>query len=494
MSATRKHVRKSRSMRSAGGAAAVIVLAGVVGAACGTAALHSGSSTPHPGNTGNHSSSSGGHTSTSGGQGTSKGHQSGNGNSRPIQVPPPAPPPPVAAHGVQDSASVIPWSEVGQGWTLALWSSGPKSSRSLFVVDPEGGRYLVTSALPAGEEIVSLVGAGTSALLTESTSNGQATVLTEVSLQNGAVLHTFDMNGYGYSTISGDGQRVLYQSYVYDAAKMADDTEVTELDLESGATLAHFNAGSASVSFTSPDGLALLENTQSVMNSHSASLTRTSLTGSSELTFPSSFAGGFEYNGSYVESPDGTEIVMGSGNGLVVVSNDGSVIREIPSPYPGGVCSPVKWWSEGVVAAQCGVTGTSAIYLVPLSGAAPTFVASGPQLIMGLWQAGGGYYGMGAACGHVWIDHLAGSNNEPQVQVPGAVPGTSQYVIGSYGDDLEVQVTLSCGSSTAQQQDGTGTALEWFDPATDGTTILLGPGVNGGVVDGAVQFVGGEES
>jgi hypothetical protein len=495
MSATRQHVRKSLSMRSAGGAAAAIVLAGVVGAACGTAAPHSAGSTSHSGKTGGHPSPSGGHTSSSGGHGTSTGLQGDNGNSATGRVTGTVtPPPPVAAQGVQDSVSDIPWSEVGQGWTLALWSSSTKSSRSLFVVDPEGGRYLVTSDLPAGTSIASLAGGGASALLSENTSNDQATILTDVSLQNGSVLHTFDMNGYGYTTVSGDGQRALYQTQLYDSTKMDDITEVSELDLESGATLAQFSAGTSSVSFTSPDGLALLENTQFVANSHSANLTRTSLTGSSELTFPSSFAGGFEYNGSFVESPDGSEIVMGSGEGLVVVSNDGSVIREIPSPYPSGVCSPMKWWSEGVVAAQCGVTGTAAIYLVPLSGAAATFVASGPQLIMGLWHAGGGYYGMGAACGVVWIDHLAGINDEPQLRVPGAVPGTSQYIVGSYGDDLEVQVTLSCDSSAAQQQNGTGTALEWFDPATDGTTLLLGPGVNGGMVDGAVQFGGGEES
>jgi TolB protein len=67
----------------------------------------------------------------------------------------------MAASSTEEPASAIPWTEVGPGWFVALWSSqtpsggdGPSPvgsqlhSSTLLLIDPLGGRYRV-AVLPA---------------------------------------------------------------------------------------------------------------------------------------------------------------------------------------------------------------------------------------------------------------------------------------------------------------------------------------------------------
>ncbi len=70
-----------------------------------------------------------------------------------------------AAHGVEATIETIPWSQVGPGWMLALWSPvighrpGEKPApneptrdevtTTLYLVDPAGGRYPITT-FPTG--------------------------------------------------------------------------------------------------------------------------------------------------------------------------------------------------------------------------------------------------------------------------------------------------------------------------------------------------------
>src|SRR5690242_15801469 len=69
-----------------------------------------------------------------------------------------------AAHGVEAAIGTIPWSQVGPGWMLALWSPaishrpGEKGApnepdpatvtTTLYLVDPAGGRYPITTFPP----------------------------------------------------------------------------------------------------------------------------------------------------------------------------------------------------------------------------------------------------------------------------------------------------------------------------------------------------------
>jgi hypothetical protein len=70
------------------------------------------------------------------------------------------------AHGVEAASGAVPWSQVGPGWMLATWSpvSGRRpgeeapageptyeaAATTLYLVDPEGRRYAITTFPPPG--------------------------------------------------------------------------------------------------------------------------------------------------------------------------------------------------------------------------------------------------------------------------------------------------------------------------------------------------------
>jgi TolB protein len=123
---------------------------------------------------------------------------------------------------------------------------------------------------------------------------------------------------------------------------------------------------------------------------------------------------------------------------------------------------------------------------MPISGATPTLLTGSDANVTGVWQAAGGLYGQAVACGTAWIVKLA-NGQQTDVPVPGVNPDYATDVLGSYGNSLEVFASLSCDSSPAMRDHPT-TSLMWFNPATNVTTQLLGPTVNGGWVDDAVAY------
>ena len=104
-----------------------------------------------------------------------------------------------AARGVEAPLAAVPWLQVGPGWVLATWS--PVSGRrpgetapsgepayqtavtTLYLVDPAGGRYAITTFAPPGDgsrpELVDWSGDGSRALF-KSGGPGSSTVITEV--------------------------------------------------------------------------------------------------------------------------------------------------------------------------------------------------------------------------------------------------------------------------------------------------------------------------
>ena len=89
-----------------------------------------------------------------------------------------------AAHGVEAAIETIPWSQVGPGWMLATWSpvsgtspgeerppnepSRDTATTTLYLVNPEGGRYKIADFPPPGEaagfELADWSGDGSKAL------------------------------------------------------------------------------------------------------------------------------------------------------------------------------------------------------------------------------------------------------------------------------------------------------------------------------------------
>lgn len=92
-----------------------------------------------------------------------------------------------------------------------------------------------------------------------------------------------------------------------------------------------------------------------------------------------------QFGGDYLESPDGTQLVLGtanlgnevvprSDNSLVVMDNAGSIIRTLPVPMRKVYSAPVKWWKRAVLLAHCSADGSAdeQLWEVPLGAGKPT--------------------------------------------------------------------------------------------------------------------------
>ena len=238
--------------------------------------------------------------------------------------------PAVLPAGRQGSAASIPWSEVGPGWLLSEWY--PKAGNSpttLFLVDPLGGRYAVTTgtATPGGM----LVG------------------------------------------WSGDGRRALFEG------SAGPNTTLTVFQLQSGKS-GTFSIGSGDegqVGFTQPDGLGIIVGGTALGTLTSTPVytpvRRFDLQGALEYTYPGSFAQAGHVLGDYLYSPDGTELVISATRGLEVVTNEGQPVRYVPISPEAQNCQPMRWWAASVVLASCTVpnSGISLLWLVPMNGPAP---------------------------------------------------------------------------------------------------------------------------
>jgi len=177
-------------------------------------------------------------------------------------------------------------------------------------------------------------------------------------------------------------------------------------------------------------------------------------------------------------------------NGLVVMGNDGSVVRELPSPTPKAQCSPVRWWTSTVILANCQSSSGSQLWQIPLGGGAPTALTAvnsgkeddpgfGPDLGDGnAWQLPSGTFLQSAgACGTEFLSRLTPDMRTTRVTVPGV--DSSVRVTGATADKLVLQAKLGCGATTS---------LLTYDPAANTSTVLLGPPINGGGVTDALLY------
>jgi hypothetical protein len=364
----------------------------------------------------------------------------------------------------------VPWSNVGPGWTLATWSPvtplrpGEKrapgeadpetAATTLYLVDPAGNRYAIT------------------------TFSGSARL--------------------GLADWSGDGSKALFTSSEY-----PEPPKVISVDLHTGEQTTIPVSGYPQ--YTRPEGKALLVSTASNGN-EPGTLKRTDFAGSVQLTYPTEQLGGAgQFSGRYLASPDGTQLVLGtanygnevvprSDNSLVVMGNDGNIVRTLPTPMPNADCAPVRWWAPTVVLASCSAEhgSGSQLWTVPTDGGAPTALTAvnsgqgddpgfGNDLGAGIaWELPSGTFLQSpGACGTAFLSRLTPDGHTTRVNVPGM--SESVFVTGATGDKLVLQGHLDCGG---------GTALVAYDPAANTSTVLLGPPVNGGGVTEAILFRG----
>jgi hypothetical protein len=361
-----------------------------------------------------------------------------------------------AARGVEAAISTVPWTQVGPGWMLATWSPAPgrgsdepppgqptaeSVNTTLYLVDPAGGRYPITTFPPPGE-------------------------------QAGPELVDWSGNG----------------SYALFDAQYAKPPTAIVVDLHSGRQTTLPLEGSPR--YSRPEGKALLLSTPPGPESRLATLHRVDLAGNHQLTYPTDKLGS-PFNGNYLSTPDGTRLVLGASAGLVVMGNDGTVGSTLP--IRGQInCSPLRWWDEShaTVLATCDAPGfTSRLWLAPIDGGPPTALTAvndgqqGPDLRdASAWQLPAGTFVQAeGACGYQYLAKLTADGTTSPVSVPGVDPGHSVIVAGVNGSDLDLKATASCG---------TGQSLLDYNPAAGTSTVLLGPPLNGGGVIAAVPYPG----
>jgi hypothetical protein len=363
-----------------------------------------------------------------------------------------------AAHGVEAAIATIPWSQVGPGWMLATWSPVPgerpgapppagsptreTASTTLYLADPAGGRYAITTFPPPGQ--------------------GPSVTLADW---------------------SGDKSHALLYA---NAPGPSGAITIIAVDLHSGAknTFTVDNGFDVIPRYTRPEGKAVL-----LAKWHDVTpawLKRVDLAGKPELTYPA----GPDFQGWSLSTPDGTQLVLGMAGGLAMMGNDGTAGKALPIAGEQN-CAPKRWWdnSSTVVVASCIDQGSARLWLVPISGDPPTALTApltGQGQDLGdtnAWQLAAGTFVQNAgACGSEYLGKLSavGGTTTP-VSVPDVDPGRSIRVIGVNGGDLDLQATASCGG---------GQALFDYNPGTNTSTVLLGPPLNGGGVIEALPYPG----
>jgi hypothetical protein len=368
---------------------------------------------------------------------------------------------PAVAKGVERGIGDVPWSQVGPGWTLAVWSpvtphhpgeqpapgepTWDTANTALYLVDPAtGNRYTITIFTPADRDpqLIDWSGDGSHALFTQAAN--------AISID----LHT--------------GERTVVPVH-------------------------------GTPEYTRPNGKALLVST-GFNGNEPGTLKRIDMAGHEQLAYPTDDLGGAgQFSGDYLESPDGTHLVLGTANlgneivprtdnSLVVMANDGSIIRTVPVPMPKAYCAPVKWWAPTVALAHCTAEAGSGeqLWEVPLDGGKPTALTAvnshnnepGFEGNYGNWNAyelpSGVFLPTAGACGTSFVSRLTPDGHTTRVDVPGL--GDSVELAGISGDKLLVVGKVGCGG---------GTSLLTYDPVANTSTVLLGPPVNGGGVTDA---------
>lgn len=372
--------------------------------------------------------------------------------------PSPTPSAEMVAHNTEAPIQAIPWSEVGQGWMLAMWNAASPNNpgddfspdeptpynaeTTLYLVNPEGGRYAITTFAAPGDD-------------------GSLPVLADW---------------------SGDGSRALFYRH-------GDDLTVIEVNLHTGERTSFPVKGGYSVvpRYTQPEGKAVLLLKSNDVDSP-ASLTRVDLSGKQQLTYPVDKLGS-EFNASALSTPDGTRLLLGTESGLALMGNNGTPGDQLSIPNTSD-CTPVRWWEKDVALTRCygAEFSSSRLWLVPIDGTAPRPLTAendgtvGPDLAdLNAWQLPAGTFVQAAGgCGYIYLAKLNSTDGTTTpVSVPDVEEEHSIRVLGVTDGRLQLQATQACGS---------GDSLLDYDPASGTSTVLLGGDVNGGGVVDAVAY------
>lgn len=313
---------------------------------------------------------------------------------------PSQPAPVLLRSGAQQGRAQIPWSQVGPGWYLAAPHSATLSAgNALYLVNPIGGRYLITDHLPhATDDVAGWSPDGTRAMLARQENNHR--ILSELELATGRVLHTFDI---------GD---------------------------------------TAFVSYTRPQGRAILVTR---FDGKNELLQRLGTDGRHQLTYPTTLPGFGKVGFPLLYNADGTELLVGGDHGIALLGNDGRLIRELPAPAGAWHCWPAKWWNSSTVQETCDSQESTrySVLLQPVAGGQPEELAGAsetyPLGFADAWRySEGTLLSEGTGCGPGRLD-LMHDGIIRRLRLPAGVQD-SPPVIGMAGDVVALRQLGGCPS------------------------------------------------
>ena len=329
--------------------------------------------------------------------------------------------------GTSHAASIgqpagVPWSHVGPGWVLAQYTTaapegGKTGPATLYLISPGGARYPL-ARWPDFRSAPELI------------------------------------------AWSPDGKRALFQVF-------SGQGSAAQLTLATGrmSTLA-MQGNATPIGYTTPDGLNIVGSRPAGSGTIVA---RYSLSGRLVQSL------GYFAGGQPLYSPSGTEFVAGASHGVKLVSNRGSLIRQLPVPgTSANTCGAVRWWNSGTVLVSCVPPGRAAsqLWLVPVGGGRPKALTpprntarSGDFGDLDAWQLPSGLYLQAAgACGVLHIYRQAPGGSIKLVTVPHT--NGDNRVLTARGSRLLVQAPTDCTGSVS---------LLWYDPGTRAEQWLIRP-------------------
>lgn len=301
--------------------------------------------------------------------------------------------------GSTGSRDQIPWDLVSVGWQLAQPGGYQQPSRSLYLYDPAGGRYLISEQVPAG-----------------------------------SVLRAW----------SPDGQRALFESA----------SQELQLDLHTGTIASSFaRSNQMFVSYTRPRGLALV-----LLDLSTGRETRVAPDGQLQLKYPTPALAVDGFGTAMLYTRDGSAFVNHTGSQVELTSNAGRVLRTFtpPAGFPED-CEPTGWWSDTTFVENCrSQDWRYGAFLQAIDGSAPTglITESGPTGLgytpmLRLSNADALFEnnrGCGASAGYS-IRRPDGSMHP--LPLPAGVPAPGNIVAAS-GDQVVFKVSTNrgCGDQT----------------------------------------------
>jgi hypothetical protein len=346
---------------------------------------------------------------------------------------------PLLARDVEAPRVDIPWAQVGPGWTLALWNptSGdplaapaPWPASTLYLVNPIGGRYAITS-IPAHARLLDW---------------------------------------------SPDKTRALF--FIFNVAP-GEQPPLTEVDLTTGRTgvISSADLDGVVLQYTNPTGDAIL----GFRSTDTFPLERIALDGTPQMIWPSTLPAG-SVPTSLLQSPDGRQIVVASSGGLALLDQNGRIQRQLPEPNGHSCIQVIGWWETNVVVAHCVQlsTATDELWAFPISGAPATAITNDLSTSGVIERVPSGTYLNGfIRPGCAGLEKLTADGTSQQVVVPHMANGALPFLIGANGNVL----TLEASTCNVYSE-----SVFTFDTSTGQTTVLIGQGLNGGDIVGAIAY------